>query len=46
MTTHHSAIGQLGNGFSITDGVIDISGGSATFVQRSLEGVVYETSLM
>lgn len=49
MTSHLSAIGRLGTGFTVDEnGVISASGGgsSATLVQRSLEGVVYETTLM
>jgi hypothetical protein len=40
---------KIGSGITITDGVISASGGaggSSTLVQRSLEGVVYETTLM
>lgn len=44
-----TSIGRLGEGFSIDEnGVISVGAGgsSATLVQRSLEGVVYETTLM
>lgn len=40
---------KIGSGITITDGVISASGGSGSssfVVQRSIEGVVYETSLM
>ena len=50
MTSHLSAIGRLGTGFTVDEnGVISASGGSggsSTLVQRSLEGDVYETTLM
>lgn len=50
MATQLSAIGRLGTGFNVDEnGVVSVSGGAdgySTLVQRSLEGVVYETTLM
>ena len=46
MVTQLSAIGRLGTGFNVDEnGVVSVSG-SGYIVQRSLEGVVYETTLM
>jgi len=46
MTSHLSAIGQLSTGFDVLGSEITVDSQNGLIVTRSIEGVVYETTLM
>lgn len=46
MTSHLSAIGQLSTGFDVLGSEITVDSQNGSIVTRSIEGVVYETTLM